>query len=304
MDDKLLLVQFLHPGGEHRPDRGRIKQWNRTKHKHQRKFLKRAGSYVADGKVQKAEMLFWGEWEPESRVERKITAPIPQGPDYIYEPYYVVPKSYDGLQNTDPFVFGEQFHYTFCHQSKAKLRHLLPGSVILFGSCKDHAFVLDTVFVVGDHWIDHTSVNRRRVLAHAISQEYEEVTISPMYQEAAAESNACSPAGSQQTWRLYFGASYDKPLGDMYSFFPCEHYNARSPGFARPSICLPDKTVDNLSQNLNQNVKYIKEPPTLDEMKSLWYEVAEQVQDQGLALGVYAQMPERSTETPAFGHGA
>lgn len=33
-------------------------------------------------------------------------------PRFIYEPYYVVPKSYEGLENTDPFVFGEQFHCT------------------------------------------------------------------------------------------------------------------------------------------------------------------------------------------------
>jgi len=301
MDDKRLFIQFLHPGGEHKPD-GLIKKWN--KENHQRKFLRRPGRYVADGKVKEADILFWGEWEPESRVERKIDAPIFQGPHYVYEPYYVMPKSYDGLQNTDPFVFGEQFHYTFCHQSKAKLRHLSPGSVILFGSCNDHAFVLDTVFVVGDHWIDHTRVNRQRVLAQAISQEYEEVTISPMYQEPIVESKVCSqaclPARSQQAWRLYFGASHDKPLRSMYSFFPCEPYHAKSRGFARPNISLPDKTVDILSQNLSQNVKYAKEPATLDEMTSLWDRVAEQVEAQGLALGVYAEMPERCTDDPSI----
>jgi hypothetical protein len=294
--DKLCFVQFLHPGGEHKPDRGVIKEWN--KNTHRRKFLKRLGGYVADGKVQKADILLWGEWEPESRVERKIAAPIVQGPHYINEPYYVVPKSYRGLQNTDPFVFGEQFHYTFCYQSKPTLRHLSPGSIILFGSRNDHVFVLDTVFVVSDRWIDHTKVNHRKVLAGAISQEYEEVTILPMYQEPIAESKnssqACSPASSQQTWRLYFGASYDRPMLDMYSFFPCQPYEAESRGFARPSISLPN-IVDNLSQNFKCTM-----PPSLHEMKSLWDKVAKQVKDQGLALGVYAEMPQRRTGDPSF----
>ncbi|MGO9166978.1 MAG: hypothetical protein ACLP56_08895, partial [Candidatus Sulfotelmatobacter sp.] len=67
MDDKLLFVQFPHPGGEHRPDGGSIKKWNRKPHQHQRKFLKRAGRYISNGQIVEGEMLFWGEWEPESR---------------------------------------------------------------------------------------------------------------------------------------------------------------------------------------------------------------------------------------------
>ena len=135
MDDKLLLVQFTHPGKEHEPDDGLLKRWNKRPRPHKRKFLKQNGRYLAGGKVAEGKVLFWGEWEPESTVERKIDEPILRGPRFIYEPYYVVPRSYNGLENTDPFVFGEQFHYTVCKQRTfTQLRHLLPGSVILFGS--------------------------------------------------------------------------------------------------------------------------------------------------------------------------
>ncbi|MGC2450497.1 MAG: hypothetical protein WA477_22795, partial [Candidatus Sulfotelmatobacter sp.] len=132
---------------------------------------------------------------------------IPLGPRFIYEPYYIVPKSYSGLQNTDPFVFGQQFHYTGCQQRTTKgatqLRCLSKGSVILFGSCEDRsAFVLDTVFVV-DRWVDHDRANYRTVLAEAVSQEYKEVTISAWYQEPLVEGKSCAPAGPNETWRLY-----------------------------------------------------------------------------------------------------
>ena len=49
----------------------------------------------------------------------------------------------DGVwrQNTDPFVFGERFHYTGClrhtRRGPTQLRYLAPGSLVLFGSCRD-----------------------------------------------------------------------------------------------------------------------------------------------------------------------
>jgi len=53
------------------------------------------------------------------------------------------------LQNTDPFVFGGEFRYSWCLQpSRRSLRDLDMGSVILFGSRVNWKFVLDTVFVL------------------------------------------------------------------------------------------------------------------------------------------------------------
>jgi hypothetical protein len=292
MDDKLLFVQFLHHGGEHKPDYCLFKKWN--KKDHQRKFLKRDGRYIADGKLQEGEILFWGEWEPESIMERKIAAPILQGPHYIYQPFYVVPKSYEGLQNTDPFVFGDQFYYAVCKQPTFKqLSHLLPGSVILFGSRIDHAFVLDTVFVVGECWIDHSGVND---LKERVSQEFMDVTVSPWYKNVA-KGRACAGATSQKC-RLYFGASYDKPVHGMYSFFPCQPYAEKPKGFARPKIDLRDVITDNLPMGVNLWPKRTH-LAGLDDMKLLWDKVVEQVigDEQHLALGVYAEMPKRCNTT-------
>jgi len=103
------------------------------------------------------------------------------------------------------------------------------------------------VFVV-DHWIDHDRANYRKVLVGAISQEYKEVTISPWYQEPLVENTSCAPTGSNETWRLYFGATYDKPLHGMYSFFPCLTDEPKSKGFARPRISLLGLVTGNLNQ--------------------------------------------------------
>lgn len=83
-------------------------------------------------------------------------------------------------------MFGEQFHYTGClqHTSKGEtqLRHLDPGSLILFGSCKDRArFVLDTVFVVAARRIGHSRQDHRRTLTDAVSSTYWQVTVEFWY---------------------------------------------------------------------------------------------------------------------------
>jgi hypothetical protein len=64
--ERRCFVQFIHPGGEHWPDRGDRKFWNREAHR--RKFLKGRGRYITGGEAREGEIVFWGEWEPESRV--------------------------------------------------------------------------------------------------------------------------------------------------------------------------------------------------------------------------------------------
>src|SRR5687768_17271748 len=101
VDDRLCFIQFLLPGGEHEPDGGGLNAWNTGAHR--RKFLISPGRYLVGNNPQDDEIVFWGEWEPESRVIAKIEEPLPDGPRWVYEPYYVPPPSYRGLQNTDPF---------------------------------------------------------------------------------------------------------------------------------------------------------------------------------------------------------
>ncbi len=91
--------------------------WNMGPHK--RKFLISAGRYVqADGRRREGEVVFWGEWELPSHVERRWSR---EG----------------GL----PQVL---------HRKATSMQRLSPGSVICFGSRLDHEFRVDTVFVVAE----------------------------------------------------------------------------------------------------------------------------------------------------------
>lgn len=289
MDDKLLFVQFPHPGGEQGQDRDRAgwKSWNRGLHR--RKFLEQVGTYVGGAKAEK--ILFWGEWEPESKVQR-IENPLPCGPRFIHEPRYVLPKSYKGLQNTDPFVFGEGFLYGFCKQpSFRQLSNLEPGSIILFGSCKDGGFVLDTLFVVGNRQrIDHAGA---KDLEGRIPREYLEVTVLPWYGNVAKAKGCAKP----QKCRLYFGATLENRVHGMFSFFPCQPDKADSRGFVRPQLDPRKKLKRVLNPRKCTGVKY-SSVRGLTEMKSVWDDVVKQVKDNHLELGVYAEMPKKCLRSP------
>lgn len=63
--ESLMFVQFPHPGLEHKP-KGTWMEWNRRDHA--RKFLKASGKYIASGEERWGPFVFWGEWEPQSRV--------------------------------------------------------------------------------------------------------------------------------------------------------------------------------------------------------------------------------------------
>src|SRR3972149_1587521 len=87
--EKLGFVQFLNPGGEHRPDDGSLKGWNTGPHK--RKFARIACKCVRGGENFEGELDFWTEWEPQSEVVVRIADPLPCGPRYICRPFYRSP---------------------------------------------------------------------------------------------------------------------------------------------------------------------------------------------------------------------
>ena len=280
------FVQFIHDGPEHQPDPDSpaAKSWNVGDHK--RKFLRSSGEYVAapDDAAVKDDLVFWGEWEPESDVEAIEGPGVPYGPDWLYTPYYVRPDSYGdgrGLQNTDPFVFGKHFLYTLCKQTRESgptfLRDLAPGSLILFGSHKDGEFRLDTAFVVAEGVL-HNSDNWPSALRGRINQTYEDVTIRPGYEGFGAHE-----------LRLYRGATREEPISGMFSFAPCLPFDVGREGFARPPIQL-----QGVNPNLTQGMKG-KETTSLpvEEIKERWDAVVTQVREQKLALGTRFALPRR-----------
>ncbi len=269
------FVQFIHPGGEHVPEDGRVKRWNTWPHR--RKFLLQRGTYLENEMPHTADLMFWGEWEPESAVVKTFDHWNRELPHYLYQPYIVLPTAGNWLQNTDPFVFGDQFHYTCCQQwangRPTQLRHLDKGAVVLFGSCIARSvFVIDTVFVV-DHWIDYSVDTRDHVRDH----------VSPTYYDATL-----ARVSAGWSYRLYFGATIDRPVRGMYSFFPCLPYTEQPRGFARPTIQLDGVITDTLTQG-----KRLNQGCSLDRAATLWRQVRDQVEVQGLCIGVATTLPER-----------
>jgi hypothetical protein len=270
--DRPMFVQFLHPGSEHRPT-GPLMEWNRGPHA--RKFLKASGLYVDKGAVRTGAFLFWGEWEPQSRILETYQSEGRGGPHWLHDPYWDVPRHRRLLQNTDPLVFGEYFRYSNCRQGRnAKLRLLLPGSVILFGSRIGPAFVLDTVFVVGADGQDYSRGQSGLV---ACPDWIQAVVFEPL---------RSSHERPTETFRLYRGRTYEEAPDGGFSFVPCRPYGAEPAVFPRPAIHLDRHWLE---PNLAMGAKAT--PASDAELRVLWEEVVEQVVAAGLSLGIRLAPP-------------
>jgi len=287
------VYQFIHPGPEHGEDRPGFKGWNRGDHR--RKFLRSRGRYVPrlGAPAIDEELVFWGEWEPESEVET-IVRPLPGGPQWLHRPYYVRPARYSPapgvvLQNTDPFVFGDRFQYTFCRQLRRHrkegpyfptgLRNTTPGSLILFGSAKKGlGFLLDTAFVVADEGVLHSLGDWKERLAGRITETYAEVTIAAGYGWEAV----------QPPFRHQVGATPASPIDGMFSFVPALPYAEAPDGFARPVIRLEGIVNPGLLMGAKRTSF-----SRADEVRDIWERIVEQVTAAGLGLGTHFDLPQR-----------
>ncbi len=295
MADSRCFAQLSHPGREHEPDRGPHKAWNRMEYGHARKFMQLHGEWIdEDGNRQTGDLHAWGEWEPESELVSTLDPPAGDWlhPRYLWRPYYVPKSSYEGLHNTDPFIFGPRFLYSNCFQpSKPGLRQLDRGSVIAFGSSRkidgEWRWMLDTVLVVRD-FKDYYWSDARNELGDWAPSTFLDVTISPLTGDTGQSTpRRCAPTGDQL--RLYRGATPDDPVDGMFSFFPASP-SGGDPGFRRPFIDLPAEYVNPAAFRSPRGFRRNRTP---DELRGLWDRLVEQVHDAGLVLGTYAELPER-----------
>ena len=172
------------------------------------------GKWVAEGgSEQSGELWAWGEWEAESDLVREFESAEldPRQSPYLWRPHYQPKADYRGLHNTDPFIFGRQFLYSNCGQvddaNESALRHLAPGSLVVFGSRLRGEWVLDTVLVV---------TRRRRYEARSARSAFR--GLPKAFLEVAAGPIAENRAG--QSFGLYYGATPQLPVDKMFSFFP------------------------------------------------------------------------------------
>ena len=283
VDSDACFVQFIHPGGEHRPDAGNFKDWIALNTPHARKFIQLRGRWVEhDGSTHSGDLYAWGEWEAQSELLRPLGGSRAGGyPQHLWRAYYRVPADgrFDGLRNTDPFIFGGRFLYSNCQQpARPGLRNLGRGSVIVFGSYKAHQWILDTVLVVAGS-VPYTASQADRELEDLapdveVPEAFLDVTAAPLASE-----------GWDGEFRLYWGATPNDPVDGMYSFFPASPADD-GPGFARPAIELDGHYF---TKKLPRNHK--RRPASLETLDSLWRSLVEQVHDEGLVLGVHAAPP-------------
>lgn len=305
---QLRSVQFMHPGGEHQVQLNKktgqyFTPWNYGRHK--RKLIKTTGHYVKKGTLKKDELLFWGEWEPDSIATPFNPMPPASDkelPHYQHKPILklnakgnpIWPNPKKRATNTDPLVFGDSFYYSCCQQlrtykkkkvtSPTLLHSLDRGSIILFGSPLNSrkpnaAFMLDTVFVVSDSKLFYT---------HQFENDLKGFVFNEYFPIMGLYSNGKTGF----PFRCYKGATPKNNVDGMFSFAPC-HIN--KPGIKpadlkRPLLRHSDFSglaipgTDIINERMTQGFK--SRVVSLPVNKAIWQRVVDIVTSQGYELGV------------------
>ncbi|HNX35013.1 MAG TPA: hypothetical protein PKM57_10320 [Kiritimatiellia bacterium] len=292
------VVKFLHPGAEHNPSRaertcGRM-EW--TLDHHARKFMRSNGRCLLNGKPVERDISFWGEWEsPSTFTELQRGADDSKGlPRYLHKPQAERYTAEPGLkQNTDPYVFGNRFYYSCCQQHPNNvLVRLVPESLILFGSCLDGHFVLDTVFVVKKRltcWKNHHCVPEEEINGTA-----REAILKP----------CCGPEDielEKSLYSLYAGVMHSENKNTYFSYFPCKPVTKQGEvqRFQRPIISFEQGELARFNangicwrDNAPRGVAY--EEVDLAVAQDLWQAIKGVITNPttlDLSLGVYAKEP-------------
>lgn len=281
------FVQFPHPGGEHRP-RADHMQWNTGDHA--RKFLISPGRYTAGGsEIREADLVFWGEWEAPSTIERRWPA-SGRLPRALHRPWWIEPGPDGPRQNTDPWVFGKRMLYSNCKQTSGpqgrptSMQRLARGSVICFGSAIDGEFCVDTVFVVAsaEPWAP---------------ADVQDMRVDEAFRTCTAESVALGTRSARNPHvglTLYRGATTDDPVEGMFSFVPAGLADVEDPRFPRAAV--ESKFVNPSSR---QSTWGSKRPLALDELREAWDSIRRQVLGSDLLLAVAVQTPGRRSKDEA-----
>lgn len=273
------FVQFPHPGGEHRPH-GDAMAWNVQSHR--RKFLVSPGTYVdGAGRAGDAELAFWGEWEPPSRVEQRWPA-SDRLPRCLHRPYWMEPAARSFRQNTDPWVFGDRMIYSNCKQTTGpgrratSMQRLTRGSVICFGSTIEGDFCVDTVFVVAsaEPWVPADTTD---------------LGVDDAFKTCTGASITTAAGDAHLPLTLYRGASVDDPVEGMFSFVPARHADALR--FPRPAIRLPKL----IKPSNRRSTWGSKRSLSMRALRDAWDDVRRQVLAGDLLLAVRLETPQSET---------
>jgi hypothetical protein len=321
------IIQFHHNGGEHlvteengsfkanNTDRTKIlaggrMPWNDGEHK--RKFIRNNGRYIdANGELHEGELMFWGEYEGVSKVE-KISyerQPAKGMPNYIHKPLAMSLKDYvnnpdfpytegvKGWQNTDPYVLGKCFMYSNCHQGNHEfMRNLSRGTVIVMGS-KNGVYRADTVLVIDKPLATYSkndfSQLEELLRKGEISQTYWETTFVPLLGlNNPKAKRTCGNTNEKYVpqFTLYKTVTYEERgnFNGMFSFFPCKPFK-EGRGFERAAVSNEKYINPGYGMGVKGNQIIMDET----EVYNLWNDIRHQVLNdgQGLNLGIWAEEP-------------
>lgn len=270
------FVQFTHPGHEHGPDRDskNRKEWNTGGHR--RKFLAAPGEYVMEnGRLQTAELLFWGEWEAPSHVQPLPGQKVKLHPKWLHRPCLPVPsppaaaaaapsgckpaKQPKGTcggcaggpsaspQNTDPFVFGPCFKYFVCKQYQKQKHgpsHLIPHPTGLSRLEDGSVILFGSTHGKGRaafFQLDTVFVVGRSIPYNPAKPENlpSNPLVDPDFLKASFHTalpvTDCEVPADLKL-RLYLGATIENPVNGMYSFSPAKVLKGTPKGFSRVQL--------------------------------------------------------------------
>jgi hypothetical protein len=290
------IIQFLHPNTEAEPihPNDKIIPWNNNK-THRRKYLVSTGKYLDNNyQLVKNELAFWGEWEAQSEII-KINKSKSGAPNYFNFPF-LDPSVPEKTHTTDPYVFGNNFKYFICRQSKNHhiLKNLEPGSIILFGSCINFKFCLDTLFVVSKNWFNYNTSNIETHFPKNKRGRFYHTCMDPIFGSAQYNTNVDEEDNCRinkgETFVCYDGVNFEEKenYNGMYSFVPSKIYNNENPNtsiFVQPVINL-DKII-----NHEQTMGIKSEDESDQEIKEFWNKIIEQIKNNNLLQGVYFNSP-------------
>ena len=278
-------IQLNHPGHQKPFKLGKgyintgvniVRKWSNDS-VHFRKFIQNNGLFVdglQDFEPTQTKLFFWGEWEGNSFFNPFPKNDFRELPNGLHELFHSTVIR--GLQNTDPYIYGEDFKYCVCKQA-GWLTSLVLNDLILFGTVMPslNKFYIDTVFVIKDH---NLSSNVQITSGAHYSQVYKEETLEQLneYLKTPTFTNNNRVYHSKTWWD-------DK---DYFSFVPCK-LSYDNIGFERLFIELSNQ-IFQLSRN--PTGKSFLERCTLSS-QYLWKEIVRISLKQGFKLGVKFDEP-------------
>ena len=296
------IIQFMHPGSERPPSRlsGKLVpdsnpgyyhcRW--AEETHARKFLSVPGRYYDEAMKRESRMQnlrVWCEAEWDTRA-RKLNPASEAGPRWEHSFLPARPKLPEDGLNTDPYIFGKQFVYTNCRQdTKRSLQKLNAGDMILFGSLKKlngeerFSFLLDTVFVVSPEstFLDDLPAASFK---SCLSSWYEQAVLAPLRSPYSPNKKSC--VMYDYNYRLYLGASFQKPFDGVFSFAPI-----------RLEECYPRMVLNSLSISSLECIRRDLSAQTalctteVPDVKPYWKKLMRECKRRGYVPGTFFQEP-------------